>query len=140
MATLEFTGPHGEDLVFDFSNPAQINQAWGQIIAHMGQEGIMGEHSSAHGAFTPDPFLPDGSADPSLSPPARSGVGNSSEDDPRFDNPDFEGNNLSVGGNGLHGVFQALRFGDPFPGNPVESQIDPFLPILHGQVSVELLI
>ena len=104
---LTFTGPHpGEIVEFTFTNPAQINQAWGQIIAHMGQEGIMGDHSSSHGAFTPDPFLPDGTVDPHTSDPSRDGVGNASEDDPRFDNPDFEGNNLAVGGNGLVSVHE----------------------------------
>ena len=138
VQSVTIEGPHfektGETLVFEFTNPAQINQAWGQIIAHMGQIGIMGEHSSAHGAFTPDPF-----PDPHTSDPSRDGVGNASEDDQRFDNPDFEGNNLAVGGNGIHGAFQALRFGDQFPNvDAVEETILPFVPDLHGQVSVSV--
>jgi hypothetical protein len=124
-------GPHfvptGEVITFEFTNPAQINQAWGQIIAHMGQEGIMGEHSSSHGFFTPDP-----------GEGGRDGVGNSSNDDIRFDNPDSDAVNVSVGGNGIHGVFQALRFGDPFPVDIPEGDLDPFTPDLRGQVSVSV--
>src|SRR5918994_4295700 len=131
VQSFTINGPHfaqtGEVLVFEFTNPAQINQAWGQIIAHMGQEGIMGEHSSSHGAFTPNSG--DG---------GRDGVGNSSNDNPRFDNPESDAVNVSVGGNGIHGVFQALRFGDPFPGDIVEETILPFTPDLHGNVSVSV--
>ena len=100
----------------------------------------MGDHSSAHGAFTPDPFLPDGTVDPHLSDPARDGVGNASRDDPDSRTLSSTETTSRMAGMALHGVFQALRFGDPFSQRPVESQLEPFVPTLHGQVSVELAI
>src|SRR5215207_2170140 len=72
------------DIDLQFVNDAQINQLWGDITSQIGQEGAMGDHSSAQGAFTPDPFAPDGTADPSISDPARDGVGNSTMDNPNF--------------------------------------------------------
>lgn len=118
------------DVSFTFTNPAQLNQFWGDIASQLGSLGVMGEHSSSHGVFTPDPG--DG---------GRQGVGNVSKTDLRFLNPDELGeNNLANGGQGLHAVFQALRLGAAgLPPDAVEAQIGPLFPSAHGQVTFDIL-
>src|SRR5215204_5491865 len=106
------------DETFTFVNPAQINQAWGNIASQLGELGVMGEHSSAAGVFTPNPG--DG---------GRQGVGNVSQDDLRFLPDGAEagtGDALANGAQGFHAVFQAARLGDPhLPGDSVEETIGP---------------
>jgi hypothetical protein len=115
--------------VLTFKNPAQLNQMWGSIASQVGQSGIMGEHSSSHGFFTPDP-----------GEGGRQGVGNLSKTDEDFLNPDptLDGNPLSEGSQGLHGLFQGVRLGDPtlVPPDIVEETVGPFLPETHGNVSI----
>lgn len=116
------------DYTFHYSNPAQLNQLWGQIIAELGDLGVMGEHSSAAGAFTPDPG--DG---------GRAGAGNVSMDNLRFQFPDGDltDNNLADGGQGLHAVFQAARLGDPnLPPEIIEATIGPLFAESNGQITV----
>lgn len=110
------------DVEIGFTNPAQLNQMWGSIASQLGGAGIMGQHTNANAQFISQP---------------RDGVGNVSNDDPRFDNPMFESqNNLSDGGNGLHAVFQAARLGSPaLPPGSVEASVGPFFPDAHGQVT-----
>jgi hypothetical protein len=97
----------------------------------MAGAGIMGEHSSSHGVFTPDP-----------GEGGRVGVGNSSKDDPRFqldfDDPSVVNNNGNGGGSqGGHAIFQAQRFGDPnLPPGAIEGTIDPIVPQSHSNVTV----
>jgi hypothetical protein len=103
------------------SNPAQLNQLWGGTSSQLGQTGIMGEHSSSHGVFTPDPG--DG---------GRDGVGNVTKDNEDFQNPEGDGNNLSQGGQGLHALFQSVRLGDPRLPPSVEADAEPILPTVHN--------
>jgi hypothetical protein len=103
---------------FTAENAANLNQYWGDIASRLASAGIMGDHSSSHGLFTPDPG--DG---------GRTGVGNLSRDNGNFQNPleDINGNNLGDGGQGLHAIFQAALLGDDFiPPDAVEAQIGPF--------------
>lgn len=72
-ATAAFAGPE-----------ANINRCWGELAAHMGQNGIMGKHSSSHGFFTPDP-----------GEGGRRGVGNVSKE---------EHGPLPEGGQGHHAI------------------------------------
>lgn len=113
-------------VTFTFTNDAQLNQMWGNIASQFGQSGTMGEHTSEAGVFTPD-----------AGEGGRAGVGNLSNDDVRFDNPDAESQtNLADGGNGLHAVFQAARLGDPnLPDGAVEATIGPFFPETHGNLT-----
>lgn len=108
-------------------NPAQLNSFFGSIASQLGQSGIMGEHSSSHGVFTPDPG--DG---------GRAGVGNTSKKVAAFQNPEGTGNPLSDGAQGLHALFQALRLGDPdaLPPGAVEGTVGPFIPRDHPNVTV----
>jgi hypothetical protein len=116
---------------FEFNNPSNLNRFWGQTIKEMAGAGIMGEHSSSHGVFTPDP-----------GEGGRVGVGNSSKDDPRFqldfDDPSVVNNNGNGGGSqGGHAIFQAQRFGDPnLPPGAIEGTIDPIVPQSHSNVTV----
>jgi len=103
------------------NNPAQLNSLWGGTIQQLGQTGIMGEHSSSHGVFTPDPGTG-----------GRQGVGNLSKTDEDFHNPVGTGNNLSQGGNGLHALYQGVRLGEPGIPPGVEADADPILPIVHN--------
>lgn len=73
---------------------AKINRCWGELAAHMGQNGVMGKHSSAHGFFTPDP-----------GEGGRRGVGNVSKE---------EHGPLSEGGQGLHAIEVGHLLGAPF--------------------------
>jgi hypothetical protein len=106
---------------FETAQPATLNQLWGQVLSEMGQAGIVGEHTSSHGFFTPDPG--DG---------GRTGVGNLSSDNPNFqfqfsDGSTSEG--LSDGSQGGHALFQSMLFGSDFlPPDIVEAQIDPIYP------------
>jgi hypothetical protein len=126
-----------DEVVLTFKNPAQLNQMWGSIASQVGQSGIMGEHSSAHGRFTPDPF-----PDPHTSEPARDGVGNASKTNTNFQNPDLTlvDNPLSEGAQGLHGLFQGVRLGDADLGAIPEAEVGPFLPEPHGNVTVDVVI
>src|SRR4029077_18951115 len=91
------------DITVESQNAANLNSFWGGIASQLAQSGIMGEHTSEAGAFTPN--AGDG---------GRQGVGNLSKDDPRFDNPTADSQtNLADGGQGFHAVFQAARLGDP---------------------------
>ena len=98
-------------------NPATLNSLWGVAASNLAQNGIMGEHSSEAGFFTPN--AGDG---------GRQGVGNASKDNGPFQNPEGEGNNLADGGQGLHGLLQSLRLGPGLPPAAVESTLQPFLP------------
>lgn len=101
---------------FEFVNPANLNQFWGEIASDLGGAGIMGEHSSSHGTFTPDPG--DG---------GRQGVGNLSTDDPRFVPLDAPDGDLAGGAQGLHALFQAARLGDAnLPTGAIEATVGPF--------------
>lgn len=117
------------DLTFASVNPANLNQFWGDIASQVAQSGIMGEHSSSHGAFTPDP-----------GEGGRQGVGNVTKDNPNFLPDGAEagtGDVLANGGQGFHGVFQAARLGDPnLPGTPVEETVGPFFPEPNGNVTL----
>lgn len=118
------------DVTFTFTNPAQLNRFWGDIASQLGALGVMGEHSSAHGVFTPDPG--DG---------GRQGVGNLSKTDLRFLNPDEIDpvNNLAVGGQGLHAVFQAARLGAAgLPPDAIETSIGPLFPDPNGPVTFDV--
>lgn len=84
---------------------AKLNRCWGELAAHMGQHGIMGKHSSAHGFFTPDP-----------GEGGRRGVGNVSKED---HGP------LSEGGQGLHAIEVGHLLGAPFFSHLPEGQIPP---------------
>lgn len=119
-----------QEAALTFTNPAQLNQMWGDIASQLGELGVMGEHSSAAGTFTPDPG--DG---------GRTGVGNLSKDDARFQLPDGDSHtNLADGGQGLHAIFQASRLGDPnLPDGAIEATIGPLVPDPHGQIGFELL-
>jgi hypothetical protein len=103
-------------ILVEANNPAQLNSLWGSTVSTLGSLGIMGEHSSSHGTFTPDPGTG-----------GRTGVGNLSKDDPDFHNPVGEGNNLSQGGSGLHGIYQSVRLGEPGLPPGVEADASPFL-------------
>lgn len=108
---------------FEFTthNPATLNQMWGQVLSEMGQAGIVGEHTSEAGAFTPN--AGDG---------GRTGVGNLSEDNANFQMTFSDGatsDGLSSGSQGGHAVFQSMLFGSDFlPPEIVEAQIDPIYP------------
>ena len=104
-------------VLIEAKNPATLNALWGVAASNLAQQGVMGEHSSSHGFFTPNPG--DG---------GRQGVGNVSKDDPNFQNPEGVGNNLADGGQGLHGLFQSLRLGPGLPPAAIESSLAPFLP------------
>lgn len=93
-ATAAFAGPG-----------AKINRCWGELAAHMGQNGIMGKHSSSHGFFTPDP-----------GEGGRRGVGNVSKED---HGP------LSEGGQGQHAIEVGHLLGAPFFAHLPEGQIEP---------------
>ena len=116
------------DGTFTFSsvNDANLNQFWGDIVSQMGQSGIMGGHSSSHGAFTPDP-----------GEGGRDGVGNSTMDNPNF-LPDGAiagtGDVLAEGGQGFHAVVQGVRLGSDLPGEPVEETVGPFFPTPDGNI------
>lgn len=128
--SFQFALGNGTVAEISYTNPAQLNQMWGSIASQMGGSGIMGEHSSSHGTFTPDPG--DG---------GRQGVGNLSKDDVRFDNPLTDGGpNVSDGGQGLHAVFQASRLGDPnLPPGAIEATVGPFEPVVHGNVHFDII-
>ena len=115
------------DITVESTNAANLNSFWGGIASDLGNAGIMGEHSSSHGTFTPDPG--DG---------GRQGVGNLSKTDPRFDNPTGDSQtNLADGGQGFHAVFQAARLGDPnLPPGAVEATVGPFFPEEHGNIDI----
>jgi hypothetical protein len=125
--TLIFETVQG-DVAFTFTNPAQINQAWGSIASQVAGAGAMGEHSSANGVFISQP---------------RDGVGNVSKEDARFQPDGIDGqanNSLADGAQGLHGTFQAARLGDPnLPPGSVESEIGPFFPEVNGQLGFEIV-
>jgi len=114
---------------FHFVNPAQLNQAWGSVASQLAQTGIMGEHTSAAGAFTPDPG--DG---------GRQGVGNVSTSDPDFVPVGQDSISLSGGAQGMHATYNgALLGGDELPPGVIEGTIDPIIPHLHGSASVDIL-
>ena len=104
-------------ILIEAKNPATLNSLWGAGASHLAKEGIMGEHSSSHGFFTPDP-----------GEGGRQGVGNVTKNDPNFQNPEGADNNLADGGQGLHALFQLLRLGPGLPTAAVESTLAPFLP------------
>jgi hypothetical protein len=110
-------------------NPATLNQIWGQVLSGMAQAGIVGEHSSSHGVFTPDPG--DG---------GRTGVGNLSTDNDSFQFNFSDGttsDGLSDGSQGGHALFQAMLFGAPFiPPDAAEASIDPIYPESSGSFTV----
>jgi hypothetical protein len=68
---------------------ASLNRCWGDIASDVGSAGLMGEHSSAHSPFTPDP-----------GEGGRRGVGNVSKED-------F--GPLSEGGQGQHAITNGER-------------------------------
>lgn len=85
---------------------ATLNHCWGDIASQVAQSGIMGEHSSAAGTFTPDPG--DG---------GRTGVGNVSKN--------F--GDLSDGSQGTHAIVNGGRLGaDSLPDDIPESTVGPF--------------
>jgi hypothetical protein len=88
------------DYVLEFTNPATLNQFWGEIALLLGEAGIMGEHSSNQGVFTPDPR-----------DAGCAGVGNMSKTYPSFQPPDefvlLEGL-VSAGSQGLDGCSAGL--------------------------------
>jgi hypothetical protein len=87
-------------------NPATLNRCWGDIVSQIGRLGAMGEHSSSHGLFTPDPG--DG---------GRRGVGNVTQED-------FGA--LKDGGQGTHAITNGALLGSDFiPDDAIESQIGP---------------
>jgi hypothetical protein len=110
---------------FETHNPATLNQIWGQVLSEMGQAGIVGEHTSAHGAFISQP---------------RDGVGNVSMDAERFQFDIDGGDNysgLSDGSQGGHALFQSMLFGsDGLPPDIVEAQIEPIYPHDSGAFTV----
>jgi hypothetical protein len=112
-------------------NPAQLNQFWGSVNSQLAQTGIHGEHTSAAGAFTPDPG--DG---------GRAGVGNLSKTDEDFINPQGSHNvNTADGGNGLHAAYNGSLLGHPelLPPGVVEATIDPIFPHAHGNVGFDII-
>ena len=114
------------DITVESNNAANLNSFWGGIAHQLGNAGVMGDHSSSHGTFTPNPG--DG---------GRQGVGNLSKTDPRFDNSASDGNNMADGGQGFHAVFQAARLGDPnLPPGAVEATVGPFFPEEHGNIDI----
>jgi len=119
------------DVALTYTNQAQLNQMWGSIASQLGDAGIMGDHTSSQGTFTPDP----GDGGPV-------GVGNLSKTDEDFINPDASGpNNLASGGQGLHGIYQAARLGEEgLPPDSVEASIGPLFPNTYGNVTYELLV
>ena len=121
-----------EEAALTFTNPAQLNQMWGDISSQLGEAGVMGDHSSSHGVFTPDP-----------GEGGRTGVGNLSMDNDNFQFPDSDltDNNMADGGQGLHAIFQASRLGDPnLPEGSAEAEIGPLVPDPNGPVGFELLL
>jgi hypothetical protein len=116
------------DITVESQNAANLNSFWGGIASQLAQSGIMGEHTSEAGAFTPN--AGDG---------GRQGVGNLSKTDPRFDNPTADSQtNLADGGQGFHAVFQAARLGDAahLPPGVVEATVGPFFPEAHGNIDI----
>jgi hypothetical protein len=109
----------------------QLNQLWGNISSQVAQEGAMGEHSSAHGTSTLEPF-----SDPL--DPSRDGVGNVSKN--RFEPPGTEegtGDALAGGAQGLHAVLQGALLGSPtLPQTSIEAQIGPLLSDTHGNLEL----
>jgi hypothetical protein len=115
---------------FHFVNPAQINQIWGDMASNLGNAGVMGEHTSSHGVFTPDPG--DG---------GRQGVGNVSRSDPDFVPVGQTSTDQAHGANGLHATYNAALLGGPeVPPGAVEATVGPFLPDPHGSLSVDILL
>jgi hypothetical protein len=82
------------------------NRAWGDISSQVARSGIMGEHSSSHGTFTPDP-----------GEGGRTGVGNVSK----------SFGELSDGAQGTHAIVNGSRLGsDSLPEGSIESTVGPF--------------
>lgn len=99
----------GTSSVAEADSPANNNVCWGKGASHLAKSGIMGEHTSAHGTFTPDPG--DG---------GRRGVGNVSKE---------EHGDLSQGGQGRHAVNVGIFLGRddlPFLAGTPEGSIEPF--------------
>ena len=97
FATVAFSGSLGATGVVYAADDATLNQCWGQTTnefaqAPDGKPGI-GEHSSNPPGIDPGE--------------GREGVGNVSEDDPRFGTP------LSEGGQGVHANFVGAQMGLP---------------------------
>ena len=98
------------------NSPANNNVCWGKAASHLATSGIMGKHSSAHGAFTPDPGTG-----------GRRGVGNVSKED--HGDPTAPGGGMSQGAQGQHAVNVGINLGRddlPFLAGTPEGSIEPF--------------
>ena len=85
---------------------ATLNACWGDIASQVARSGIMGQHSSSHGLFTPDP-----------GEGGRTGVGNVSKN--------F--GDLSSGAQGTHAIVNGGRLGaDSLPPDIPEANVGPF--------------
>jgi hypothetical protein len=95
-------------------SPATNNVCWGKGAKHLAASGIMGQHSSAHGAFTPDPGE------------SRLGVGTVSKQN--HGDPEEPGGGLSQGAQGQHAVDvgAVLGSGASFLEGTAEGSIDTF--------------
>lgn len=87
------------------SPEATLNRCWGELAAYMGENGIMGQHSSAHGFFTPDP-----------GEGGRKGVGNVTKE---------EHSDPSEGGQGEHAIVVGALLGAPFLAGLPEGSVPP---------------
>jgi hypothetical protein len=114
------------ELTFECVNTANLNVFWGDLVDELAQSGIMGEHSSAAGAFTPDPG--DG---------GRRGVGNVSMEDFAPDGTVAgTGDALAGGAQGFHATFNASLLGSPdLPPDIVEATVGPFFPEPVGNIT-----
>jgi len=123
--TLTLETDAGTD-TFTFVNTANINQLWGNVASQVAQTGIMGEHTSEAGVFTPN--AGDG---------GRTGVGNVSTSDEDFVPVGQDSVTLSGGAQGLHATYNGALLGGPeVPPDSVEATIGPLFPEPHGTLDV----
>jgi len=94
--------------------PATTNQCWGDVASEMGQRGIMGQHSSSHSVFTPDPG--DG---------GREGVANQNQ--VLADDGVISTGDPGEGGNGLHAIAVGELVGTINPVTGAEGTADPIV-------------
>lgn len=104
----------GVSSLAEADSPANNNVCWGKAASYLGSNGIMGQHTSAHGFFTPNPG--DG---------GRRGVGNVSKEDHSLD-PTAPGGGLSQGAQGQHAVNVGINLGSPFLAGLPEGEVAPF--------------
>jgi len=97
-----------------YAAEASTNQCWGDIASQLAQRGQMGQHSSSHSVFTPNP-----------GEGGREGVGNQSR--LLAEQGRIETGEPGQGGNGLHAIANGALVGfiDPVTGGPGSG--DPIL-------------